>query len=523
MHDGGDAMKRLTLASRLAGGVWGHLVGDAMGVPYEFTPAAEIGAVVFGAEGGPWRQPPGTWSDDGSLMLALLDSLLSSRFDTDDQGRRAVTWMVDGAYTPDGDGRFDIGNTTATALGAISRGVPAVDAGPTVEGASSNGSLMRILPLALVERDGREGPLDGDVVDDATLVAHAHAASRVTHGHVRCQVTCALYALVVRRLLHGDAPDEALQTARRTLRRIYRSDAAAAVHLAAFDELEAWTGRSGRGYVFDAFWSAWDAFAGAGSYPETIVRAIRYGNDTDTTAAIAGGLAGVHWGWRRIPTPWRRAMRGRRVATPLADRLVATTGSRTSTTSPLRVDAISLTGIDGVDGGRLGITFLPGKKRDGYTGPQWRDAELDALTLRRHGVDALFLLVEDIELEWCMVPELADVLDEVGVELVRFPIRDPRIPTRDQEAGFRRAIGDLVARLRAGDSVAIACRGGIDRSGMAAACVLIEAGLPAAEAIDRVHAGRKRSLTQREQVAYVRRWADRGPARDPAPSAGPAR
>jgi ADP-ribosylglycohydrolase/protein-tyrosine phosphatase len=516
-------MKTLTLASRLAGGVWGHLVGDATGVPYEFTPASAIGTVEFGAQGGPWRQPPGTWSDDGALMLALLDSLLTVGFDPGDQGRRAVAWMEDGTYTPDRDGRFDIGNTTATALGAIGRGVPAVDAGPTDEHASSNGSLMRILPLALVERDGGEGPLvergvdDGPLValraDDAMLIAHAHAASRVTHGHVRCQVACALYALVVRRLLHGEESDPALRHARLTLRGAYRADPPAVAHLAALDELEAWTGRGGRGHVFDAFWSAWDAFAGARSYPDAIVRAIRYGNDTDTTAAIAGGLAGVHFGWQAIPTSWRRGMRGREVATPLVDRLVATTGARTSTTSPLRVDAIDLHGADGIEAGSLGITFLPGKKRDGYTGPHWRDVELDADTLCGRGVRVLFLLVEDIELDWCMVPELVDVLTAAGIELVRFPIRDPRIPTRGQEAGFRLAVADLVARLCDGQSIAIACRGGIDRSGMTAACILVEAGLPAQEAIDRVHAGRKGSLTYREQVRYVRGWGETGGGR----------
>ena len=63
------------LVTRLAGAVWGHLIGDAVGVPYEFKSADQIKDVRFGATGS-HRQPPGTWSDDGSLMLALLDSLL---------------------------------------------------------------------------------------------------------------------------------------------------------------------------------------------------------------------------------------------------------------------------------------------------------------------------------------------------------------------------------------------------------------------------------------------------------------
>ena len=195
----------ITLASRLAGAVWGHLVGDAVGVPYEFHQADEIGEVVFGATG-THHQPPGTWSDDGALMLALLDSLLDPltdtdagrrpAFDLDDQGRRALAWQRDAAYTPDGDGLFDIGGATSAALRRLAVGTPAVDAGPSDEGACGNGSLMRILPVALTGRD----------LSPAQLIGRAHLASRVTHGHPRCQVACAVYCVAVVGLLRGQAP-----------------------------------------------------------------------------------------------------------------------------------------------------------------------------------------------------------------------------------------------------------------------------------------------------------------------------
>ena len=88
-------------------------------------------------------------------MLALLDSLLGSGFDPTDQAKRALGWFQGTAYTPDGDGRFDIGVTTSEALGAVASGTPAEEAGPTHEHASGNGSLMRILPLALVDAGSR--------------------------------------------------------------------------------------------------------------------------------------------------------------------------------------------------------------------------------------------------------------------------------------------------------------------------------------------------------------------------------
>ncbi len=503
--------EKITLASRLAGGIWGHLVGDAVGVPYEFTHPSSIGTVAFGAHGGPWRQPAGTWSDDGALMLALLDSLLHAGFDTDDQGRRALAWADDGAYTPDGDGRFDIGGTTSAAMHRLRSGVPATEAGPTDDHAAGNGSLMRVLPLALVERAPLSRPhAPARAVDDGDLVDHAHAASSVTHGNEQCQVACALYSLVVRRLLHGDAPAVALATARERLRREYLKDRSLRRYGAVLDAIEAWPTRAGRGYVVDSFWSAWDAFAGATSYEDAIVRAVRYGNDTDTTAAIAGGLAGVHWGWQGIPVAWRRGMRGSAVATPLVDALVESSGTwygrtQTSTHSPLRLDRIDLSGTPAA-AGSLVVTFLPGKKREGYSGPHWRDVDLDARALADGGVAALLLLVEDHELGWCLVPDLPAALEKAGVELVRFPILDPRTPSPDRDADYHRTIEQMVARLTAGETIAVACRGGIDRSGMTAACILVEAGLAAREAIDRVHRGRKHSLTRREQQDYVRAW-----------------
>lgn len=298
-------------AARLAGGIWGHLVGDAVGVPYEFRDASQVGAVRFG-ERGTHGQPPGTWSDDGALMLALLDSLLSVGFDVEDQGRRSVAWWTDGAYTPDPGRRpFDIGGTTRRALESIAGGAAAADAGPTGERDCGNGSLMRILPVALV--GAGEGP--------ATLVDRASRASRVTHGHPRALVACSLYVCVAARLLAGEIDrDAAFASATRDVVAAIDGDRAM---LAALYHLLGWVEREGRGRVWDSFLSAWDAFAGADSYRATIERAVAYGNDTDTTAAIAGGLAGVYWGVDGIPGEWLAGMRGRDIVEPLIERSVA--------------------------------------------------------------------------------------------------------------------------------------------------------------------------------------------------------
>lgn len=502
----------MDLPERLEGAVYGHLVGDALGVPYEFQPPERIGDVTWRG-GGLHGQPPGTWSDDRALMLALLDSLLSvapgGGFDTADQAARALAWCDEGRYAPAGL-VFDIGNATDAAMRALRAGTPPDEAGAV--SAKGNGSLMRILGLPLVLRD----------TSDEELVGLAARASRVTHGSAEAQLACALYALVVRRLLAGEADRAAvLADARAALRATFEvvglpgsregSDAAAA--RAALDAFEAWPTRRGGGRVADSFWSAWDAFAGSADYAATVVAAVRYGQDTDTTAAIAGGLAGACWGVTAIPVEWRRGLRDAATARDIVDRLIETdvppgeeTAWRTSRASPLRVDRVDLAGTDlGARGGSMGMTFLPGKRCIGtYSGPAWRDLESDARSLRAQDIDVLLLLVEDHELVRCRATDIATVLGSAGVEVVRFPIKDPTLPNDD--AAFRAILVGLLERVRAGAGLAVACRGGLDRSGMAAGCLLREAGLAAADAIARVHEARRHTLTLPEQLRYVRAW-----------------
>ena len=495
----------MDLGDRLAGAVLGHLVGDAVGVPYEFRPPVPAGEVRFGAAG-THRQPPGTWSDDGALMLAQLDSLLTAGFDPADFGRRALDWHRRGAYTPDGDGLFDIGNATRDALARLEAGTPAEQAGGTDGRSCGNGSLMRILPLAIVERD----------LGDAELVAHAHRLSAVTHGHSRPKVASALYVLIARSLLSGVGREDALAWARGRLRAIYAADLAAS-DLAALDHLEAWSERAGRGRVWDSFWSAWDAFAGAGSYRETVERAVAYGEDTDTTAAIAGGLAGIRFGLGGIPADWLAGLRGREVVGPLVERLIATTGHRTSADHPIRVDWLDPADaplFGSAFGGRLGMTFLPGKRASGLAGEHRRDLAADLDRLRDvHRADVLLVLVEDAELERFGVAALPDAAAARGLELLRHPIRDGGIPA--DAAALRRTLDAVLARLRVGASVVVACRGGLGRTGLVVACLVRELGEPNAErAIEVTRAARPGAVETDEQRAFIAAWT--WPGRDPA-------
>lgn len=304
----------LTLAERLRGGVYGLLVGDAVGVPYEFRapdalPQREALELVPPEGHLPTypEVPFGTWSDDGAQALCLLASLLErGRFDVDDFATRLLRWARDG-YMAVGGHVFDIGMQTGRALRALESGASARESGPAGERDNGNGSLMRTLPLALWHAG-----------DDAALVRDAFEQSAVTHAHARSRVCCALYCLWARRLLAAEA--DAFAAAATALSQQVTSGSDEARELALIVAHDA--PPRGSGYVLDCLVSARHVLAEPG-YEQVIRAAIALGDDTDTTACVAGGLAGVRDGVGAIPARWLGSLRGRELCDPLVEALLA--------------------------------------------------------------------------------------------------------------------------------------------------------------------------------------------------------
>jgi ADP-ribosylglycohydrolase len=294
-------MTELTFKDRVLGGLWGAVVGDALGVPVEFRRRAEVQRnPVTGLRGhGTHKQPKGTWSDDSSLMLCTADSLARREFDTADMGQRFVQWSQGRLWTPWGR-VFDIGGATSAALGRIQQGVPAEQAGGIDENSNGNGSLMRILPVAL--RFGRE-PAE-------RLLEYACRVSAITHRHPRSQMACGFYCLIAAGLLHG----RSLEAARQTVGPLFNAEpwagerrhfaAALAPDLATWPEKEIASG----GHVVDTLTASLWCLLTSKGYEETSLKAVNLGGDTDTTGIAAGGLAGVCYGLPSVPEQWRRAM-----------------------------------------------------------------------------------------------------------------------------------------------------------------------------------------------------------------------
>jgi ADP-ribosylglycohydrolase len=293
----------LTHASdRILGGLWGTIAGDALGVPVEFLPRDDIRVdpVTTMRGFGTHRQPAGTWSDDSSLLLCTAESLCQDPFNTEDMGAQFVAWYQERLWTPHGK-VFDVGMTTARSIARIASGMKAELAGENAESANGNGSLMRMLPVALRFHDQ----------PTSKLLEHVHRASALPHRHPRSQMSCGLYALTIRELLAGSLPQEAWARGQAVFRQFYEPDPYWSAELDTFlpllaDTLAQTTEseiESG-GYVLHTLHASLWCLLTTSCYKDCVLKAVNLGGDTDTTGCVAGGLAGVAYGLQDIPGDW---------------------------------------------------------------------------------------------------------------------------------------------------------------------------------------------------------------------------
>lgn len=295
-------MKTLGTQSRILGGLYGSLVGDALGVPVEFgSRAARKADPVTGMRSrGMHCQPAGTWSDDGSLLLCAVESLVEKGFDPQDMGERFLKWFDLGHWAAHGL-VFDIGNATRTALDRISLGSPAEEAGGRDQYDNGNGSLMRILPVVL----------DGLQLDDENFSTRIERASAITHAHARSKMACVFHGMMVRALVSGLSPQDALRQAQACFAGRYESSSefshfAQVMKDGLIQEPEHQI-ESG-GYVIDTLTASIWCLLATNSFAECVLKAVNLGDDTDTTGCVAGGLAGVYFGMEAIPPGWVAAL-----------------------------------------------------------------------------------------------------------------------------------------------------------------------------------------------------------------------
>ena len=291
-------------------GIMGLVVGDALGCPVQFLSRDEIRerGLVTGMEGyGTYNMPEGTWTDDSSMALATMDSMIHKNgIDPEDIMKCFMKWEFEGDHTPFGEA-FDEGITCSDAIYNFRDSGDYRTCGRTGEYANGNGALMRILPACLFYIQKKE-------TDDMEAIRGIHLVSGLTHNHLRSQMACGLYYFMAKEILKGHESElnVCLQQGMEAGLNHYRQDEnnhkemehyKRLFDLDCFAEVPEKEIRSS-GYVVDSLEAAVWCLLTTETLADCLLKAVNLGDDTDTVAAIAGGLAGLYYGYESIPEDW---------------------------------------------------------------------------------------------------------------------------------------------------------------------------------------------------------------------------
>lgn len=298
--------------------LFGVAVGDALGVPVEFKSRDYLDAnpVTDMIGFGTYNQPPGTFSDDSSLTFCLAEAL-TKELDLEEIAGNFMAWAYDGYWAARGR-VFDIGMATENAMERLRRGERPDLAGGTSVSSNGNGSLMRIAPLVFYTA-GK--PIEARY--ELTKLV-----SSITHGHIRSVIACFYYLEFAKQLLESKDKKAIYQNLQTLVpaylkeleinpeeielfSRLLNED----ISLLTADEIRS------SGYVLHTLEASIWCLLTTGNYADAVLKAINLGEDTDTTGAVTGALAGLLYGMEHIPANWKEQLARHDDIEELAERL----------------------------------------------------------------------------------------------------------------------------------------------------------------------------------------------------------
>ncbi len=295
-------------SNKVIDALFGVAIGDAVGVPFEFSSRDKMksnpakGMIGYGT----YNQPKGTWSDDSSLTFCLAESLIKG-YDLKDISENFIKWKNEAYWSARGK-VFDIGITTSKAISRLRKIIEDNDLEELErqkyygdEYDNGNGSLMRIIPLLFY--------IKGKSIKEQFEIIWEISA--LTHRHIRAAMSCLIYLKIAEKLLEGKDKDTSYsemrieinsfwnemdfsEREREHFKKVIQND----IRETKIEDL-----KSG-GYVIEVLESSIWFFLNSENYEKTILSIINIGHDTDTSAAIAGGLAGIYYGLKGIPEYW---------------------------------------------------------------------------------------------------------------------------------------------------------------------------------------------------------------------------
>lgn len=265
---------------------------------------------------GTYNLPAGTWSDDSSLAFCLAEALMQD-FNLKVIGDNFQKWLYQNYWTPHGY-VFDVGVTTRQAIYSLSTGTRPDLAGGFNENENGNGSLMRILPLLFHIKD--------KPIDERYSVTKA--VSSITHGHLRSVIACFYYLEFARQLLNKEDKFSIYHHLKASVYEYLQSLTINPEEIRLFDRLLkgditdlAEEQIQSSGYVLHTLEASIWCILTTTDYEEAVLKAVNLGEDTDTTGAVTGGLAGLLYGFDNIPANWVAQLARRGDIDDLASRL----------------------------------------------------------------------------------------------------------------------------------------------------------------------------------------------------------
>ena len=281
--------------------LFGVAIGDALGVPVEFKGREDIkqNPINDMIGYGTYNLPAGTFSDDSSLTFCLAEAL-TLEFNLDTIAKNFVKWWLENYWTPRGE-VFDIGIATRQAIERISKGIAPELAGGMDISSNGNGSLMRIIPLIFLIIEKPES-------ERFHLIKQV---SSLTHRHIRSIIACFYYIEFSRQLIFGVDKFEIYKNLQMQIADHLHSISIPPEEISLFDRLlkgEIFTlselDISSSGYVIHTLEASIWCLLTTDNYTDAVLKAVNLGEDTDTTAAVTGGLAGLLYGFDGIPKKW---------------------------------------------------------------------------------------------------------------------------------------------------------------------------------------------------------------------------
>lgn len=296
---GGKMDHKRDIKSKVLSTLYGGIIGDLLGVPVEFRQRGtfQIEDVVGY---GTYNQPPGTWSDDTSLTLCLIENMVEQGT-MEDLMMKFVQYQDDGYWTPFGE-MFDIGRTTVESITRFRRGILPNSCGGKSVYDNGNGAIMRLAPLTFMLHNEIDFVKKSEVIKQYT---------ETTHAHPRSIVGSIIYVECLIRLYHSHPIEKAIQDIQDLFNENFSEEHVYQQELKHYSRIfdtdflktpeeEILSG----GYVVHTLEAAIWCLGNSISFKEAVLKAVNLGDDSDTVASITGSLAGMCYKLTDVPITW---------------------------------------------------------------------------------------------------------------------------------------------------------------------------------------------------------------------------